>query len=87
MAGHVEAGVSDAAVRIVRMTRTAPVSRVTGTAWGAPAAIERAIAASGIPRSEFTADPLAEFVRRFEEKSGQVAVLATHPVPPEAETG
>jgi adenylate cyclase class IV len=54
---------------------------------GAPAAIERAIAASGIPRSEFTADPLAEFVRRFEEKSGQVAVLATHPVPPEAETG
>ena len=31
-----------------------------------PAAIERAVAASGIPASEFTAESLAEFVRRFE---------------------
>jgi adenylate cyclase class IV len=42
---------------------------------GEPAAIERAIAASGIPRAEFTAEPLVEFVRRFEERSGQPAML------------
>jgi predicted adenylyl cyclase CyaB len=44
---------------------------------GEPGAIEHAIAASGIPRSEFTAESLAEFVRRFEVRSGQPAVLAT----------
>jgi adenylate cyclase class IV len=49
---------------------------------GEPEAIEHAIAASGIPRSEFTADSLAEFVRRFEARSGQAAVLATSPVTP-----
>lgn len=49
---------------------------------GEPAAIELAIAASGIPRSEFTAESLAEFVRRFEERSGQAAMLATSPVTP-----
>jgi len=47
---------------------------------GEPAAIERAIAASGIPRAEFTAEPLAEFVRRFETRSGQPAVLASNRV-------
>jgi predicted adenylyl cyclase CyaB len=51
---------------------------------GEPAAIEHAIAASGIPRSEFTAESLPEFVRRFEERSGQAAVLATSPVTPAA---
>jgi predicted adenylyl cyclase CyaB len=55
---------------------------------GEPAAIERAIAASGIPRSEFTAGSLAEFVRRFEERSGQAAVLASsQPAPAAAGTG
>jgi predicted adenylyl cyclase CyaB len=55
---------------------------------GEPAAIEHAIAASGIPRSEFTAESLADFVRRFEERSGHAAVLATSPVTPAArETG
>jgi adenylate cyclase class IV len=43
---------------------------------GEPAAIERAIEASGIPRVEFTAEPLVEFVRRFEERSGGPALLA-----------
>ena len=43
---------------------------------GEPAAIERAIAASGIPREAFTADALAEFVRRFEARTGEPAVLA-----------
>jgi len=51
---------------------------------GEPAAIEHAIAASGIPRSEFTAESLTEFVRRFEERSGQAAVLAASPVTPVA---
>jgi adenylate cyclase class IV len=54
---------------------------------GDPAAIERAIAASGIPRSEFSADPLSEFVRRFEERSGRPAVLATSPVAPPPGSG
>ncbi|MGH7580422.1 MAG: class IV adenylate cyclase [Gemmatimonadales bacterium] len=44
---------------------------------GEPDAIERAVAASGIPRAEFTAEPLAEFARRFEQRSGQPALLAT----------
>jgi adenylate cyclase class IV len=43
---------------------------------GEPAAIERVVAASGIPRSEFTAEPLTEFVRRFEERTGVPAELA-----------
>jgi predicted adenylyl cyclase CyaB len=53
---------------------------------GEPAAIERAIEASGIPRAEFTAEPLVDFVRRFEERSGRPAVLA-YSRPAEAETG
>jgi adenylate cyclase class IV len=43
---------------------------------GEPGAIERAIAATGIPREAFSADPLAEFVRRYEARTGQPAVLA-----------
>jgi adenylate cyclase class IV len=43
---------------------------------GEPAAIERVVAASGIPRQEFTAEPLMEFVRRFEERTGATAELA-----------
>lgn len=42
---------------------------------GEPAAIERAIKATGIPRAEFTADALTEFVRRFESRTGQAAAL------------
>ncbi len=43
---------------------------------GEPDAIERAIAASGIPRGEFTADSLAEFIRRFEQRTGTPARVA-----------
>ena len=43
---------------------------------GEPAAMERAIAASGIARAEFTADSLREFVRRFEFRTGRTARLA-----------
>ncbi|MBA3317960.1 MAG: class IV adenylate cyclase [Gemmatimonadales bacterium] len=48
---------------------------------GAPAAIERAIAASGIPRHQFTAESLAGFVRRYEMRTGRPAVLATSHLP------
>jgi adenylate cyclase class IV len=44
---------------------------------GDPAAIERAVAVLGIPRSEFTAEPLVEFVRQYELRSGVPAVLAS----------
>ena len=63
----------DASVRL----ETYPRMDVLLEVEGEPAAIERAIAASGIPRSQFTADSLPEFVRRFEERSGQAAVLAS----------
>jgi hypothetical protein len=46
---------------------------------GEPAAIERAIAATGIAREAFTADPLTEFVRRFEARTGRTARLASGP--------
>ncbi len=42
---------------------------------GEPAAMNRAIAASGIARDEFSAAPLAEFVRRFEVRTGRTARL------------
>lgn len=42
---------------------------------GEPAAMERAIAATGLAREAFTADPLAEFVRRFEARTGRTAQL------------
>jgi predicted adenylyl cyclase CyaB len=43
---------------------------------GAPNAIEQAIRALGIPRSEFTTERLADFVQRYEERTGQRAVLS-----------
>ncbi len=43
---------------------------------GAPPAIERAIAALGMPRSGFTADRLPAFVERFEARSGERAALS-----------
>jgi adenylate cyclase class IV len=43
---------------------------------GAPAAIEAAIALSGIPRAQFTPEPLAAFVARYEARSGQRAILS-----------
>ena len=43
---------------------------------GDPAAIEPAIAATGLPRAGFTADSLAELVRRFEARTGTPAVLS-----------
>jgi predicted adenylyl cyclase CyaB len=43
---------------------------------GAPAAIERAAAATGLPRGGFTAERLSDFVRRFEARTGRRAALS-----------
>jgi adenylate cyclase class IV len=43
---------------------------------GSPAAIEDAIAATGIPRTEFRADSLQEFFARYQSRTGQPAILA-----------
>ena len=64
--------VDDATVRLETYPRMDVLVEVEGT----PEGIERAIVASGIPRGEFTAETLADFVRRFEERTGRTAVLA-----------
>jgi predicted adenylyl cyclase CyaB len=43
---------------------------------GAPAAIEAAIRALGLPRETFTSERLPDFVRRFEARTGQHAALS-----------
>ena len=43
---------------------------------GEPAAIEHLVVVSGIPRGEFTAESLVDFVRRFEARTGTPAELA-----------
>ncbi|MCC6316190.1 MAG: class IV adenylate cyclase [Gemmatimonadaceae bacterium] len=42
---------------------------------GSPESIERAIAGTGIPRSAFTAERLADFIARFEARTGGRAAL------------
>jgi adenylate cyclase class IV len=61
-----------ATLRLETYPRMDPLIEVEGE----PAAIERAIPATGIPRREFTADALTEFVRRYESRTGQSAALA-----------
>jgi adenylate cyclase class IV len=61
-----------ASLRLERYPRMDTLLEVEGD----PAAIERAIAASGLPRADFTADSLAELVRRFEARSGTPAALS-----------
>ncbi|HKG91559.1 MAG TPA: class IV adenylate cyclase [Gemmatimonadaceae bacterium] len=43
---------------------------------GDPAAIERAIEATGLPRGGFTTDRLSEFVARYEARTGERAALS-----------
>lgn len=43
---------------------------------GVPAAIERAVAATGLPRAGFSAERLSDFVRRFEARTGSRAALS-----------
>lgn len=64
--------VRGATVRLERYPDMDPLLEVEG----APAAIEGAIEATGIRRDAFTAESLADFVRRFEARTGRAAVLA-----------
>jgi predicted adenylyl cyclase CyaB len=43
---------------------------------GSPEAIESSIAAIGLPRTGFTSERLADFVLRFEARTGQRAILS-----------
>jgi adenylate cyclase class IV len=61
-----------ATLRLERYQHMDPLLEVEGE----PAAIERAIRATGLPRAQFTADSLTDFVRRFEARTGTPAVLA-----------
>ena len=65
--------VHGATVRFERYARMDTLVEVEG----APNAIEQAIQALGIPRSEFTTQRLADFVQRYEERTGQRAALST----------
>jgi adenylate cyclase class IV len=60
-----------ATIRVERYPRMDPLVEVEG----APAAIEAAIAASGLPREGFTTERLPDFVRRFEARTGERAAL------------
>ncbi len=61
-----------ATIRFERYPRMDPLVLVEGS----PAAIERAVAATGLPRAGFTAERLSEFVRRFEARTGARAALS-----------
>ncbi|MEZ4458086.1 MAG: CYTH domain-containing protein [Gemmatimonadales bacterium] len=63
--------VAGAVARLEWYPRMDALIEVEGTA----AAIESAIAATGLPRDAFTADALDAFAARFEARTGQAAVL------------
>jgi hypothetical protein len=54
---------------------------------GDPAAIERAISALGMPRAGYTADRLADFVARFEARTGMRAATCDDDLAGEAARG
>lgn len=62
---------AEATVRFERYPRMDDLVEVEGE----PDAIERAIAAIGLPREAFTSERLFEFVRRWEQRTGQNAAL------------
>ena len=64
-----------ATVRVERYPRMDVLVEVEGM----PDDIERAIQVSGIPRGQFVADSLSEFVTRFEQRTGQPALVARAP--------
>ena len=63
--------VAGAAVRLEWYPRMDVLVEVEGS----PENIERAVAASGIPRSAFNADRLLDFAGRYERRTGRPAVL------------
>lgn len=60
-------------LRIERYPRMDVLLEVEGT----PKAIERAIAQTGVPRADFTSDRLADFILRFEARTGERAAVST----------
>jgi predicted adenylyl cyclase CyaB len=60
-----------AVVRFERYPRMDELVEVEGP----PAAIEHAIAVLGLPRDTFTTERLPDFIRRFEERTGQRAAV------------
>ena len=64
--------VHDAEVRLEWYPRMDVLVEVEGTS----AAIEAALGVTGLPRTAFEPEPLVEFVRRFEARSGETAALA-----------
>lgn len=60
-----------ATVRVERYPRMDHLLEIEGE----PEAIEHAILISAIPRGSFSADSLTDFVRRFEARSGDTAIL------------
>ena len=64
--------VHEAEVRLEWYPRMDVLVEVEGTA----AAIEAALGVTGLPRRAFEPEPLVEFVRRYEERSGERAALA-----------
>jgi predicted adenylyl cyclase CyaB len=67
-----EYDVDGATVRFERYPRMDVLVEVEGV----PAAIERAVTATGLPRDGFTAERLSDFVRRFEARTGSRAALS-----------
>ena len=65
-------GLAGAVIRLESYPRMDDLIEVEGE----PPAIERAIGITGIPRAEFSADALTEFVRRYEARTGGTAALA-----------
>jgi adenylate cyclase class IV len=63
--------VREAEVRVEWYPRMDILVEVEGT----PAAIESAVGLTGLPPSAFEPEPLVEFVRRFEERTGEAAAL------------
>ncbi|HEV8265148.1 MAG TPA: class IV adenylate cyclase [Gemmatimonadales bacterium] len=66
-----------AAVRIERY----PAMDVLVEIEGEPAAIERAVAATGVARDRFLPEPLAHFVAAYERRTGRPAQIAAPPPP------
>ena len=64
--------IAGATVRLEWYPRMDVLMEIEGT----PAAIESAIGQSGLPRSVFLADPLADFVERYEARESHPAVVA-----------
>jgi adenylate cyclase class 2 len=67
-------------IRIETYPRMDTLVEVDGTAD----AIEDAIALTGLPRNAFTAEALDAFVKRFERRTGERAVLTSEGIAPEA---